>query len=297
MILKLGVGIVTYNRRDLALAAVRQVIELTEHPFALVVADDGSTDATVQALHDQRITVVGGPNMGTAWNKNRALFFLAEILQCDIVILLEDDTAPMLHGWERAWMIGAGRHGMVHLVPEDPSAGGRDWTAGLTAATSIRSHCAAYTREALLFAGYMDSRMRGCGWENVEHAQQLRRAGYGGGALPDSTAALAYLALPADGLRIRTCSSYVTDAEFRRNRALATDPAARAVRQTLPWHDEASMRQFRDEMAANAARLAIQTERPIDVAQPAPRIEAVATGSEPEASLASPRRRKLRAGG
>ena len=194
-------------------------------------------------------------------------------------------------------MIGAGRHGMVHLVPEDPSAGGKGWTAGLTTVTSIRSHCAAYTREALLFAGYMDSRMTGCGWENVEHAQQLRRAGYGGGALSDAAAPLAYLALPPDGLRIRPCSNYVNDADLRRNRALAADPAARAGRQTLPWHDDASMRQFRDEMAANAARLAIQIERPVDIVQAALRIDAVETGSGLEASLASPLPRKLRARG
>ncbi|HKM64751.1 MAG TPA: glycosyltransferase family A protein [Acidisphaera sp.] len=296
MILKLGVGIVTYNRRDLVVSAVQQVIAHTQHPFALVVADDGSTDATAATLRDQRVTVVGGPNMGTAWNKNRALFFLAEVLQCDFVILLEDDTSPMRDGWERAWMIGAGLHGMVHLLPDDLVSDDRVAAAGPIAAAAIRSHCAAYSREALLFGGYMDSRMAGCGWETVEHAQHLRRAGYGGG-VPADRAATTFLALRPDGLRIRAPASHVAEADISRNRALAADPAAVAARATLPWHDDATMRQFRAEMAANAPRIAMQTEQPPEERQPARRLEVIASDVASGVPSSASRRRKVRAGG
>jgi hypothetical protein len=258
MILKLGIGIATYNRREMALAAARRVIAHTQHPFALVLADDGSSDATAAIAREQRISVVGGRNMGTAWNKNRALFYLGEVLQCDIVILLEDDTFPVRDGWERAWMIGAGRYGAVQLTPKDEETSGESEADGPVSVSAIRSQCAAFAREALLFGGYMDSRMQGCGWENIEHAQRLHRAGYGVGARRGAGGGATYLALPPDGLRIRTPASHVTEDAVRRNRELAAEAMKRPVRLALPWHDEGAMRQFRAEMGESAPRIARQ---------------------------------------
>ena len=50
--------------------------------------------------------VVTGRNMGIAWNKNRALFLLGAIAQCDVVILLEDDSFPTSDGWDRGLGVG-----------------------------------------------------------------------------------------------------------------------------------------------------------------------------------------------
>jgi hypothetical protein len=139
--------------------------------------------------------------------------------------------------------------------------------------------------------------MTGCGWETVEHAQHLRRGGYGGGSPHGEAGRTNFLALRPDGLRIRTPASHVIEGDARRNRALAADPAAAAVRATLPWHDAASMRQFRAEMAANAPRIAVQAEQPVDERQSARRLEVAASGAAAGATPGPTRRRKVRSGG
>ena len=91
MTASLGIGIVTFNRSDVLLETLNRVRAHTSTPCIVVVADDGSDDGTADALRAQQITVATGPNMGIAWNKNRALFQLGAVMQCDAVILLEDD--------------------------------------------------------------------------------------------------------------------------------------------------------------------------------------------------------------
>ena len=90
-----GIGIVTYNRKDILSDTIDRVRAFTRQPdAALVVADDGSTDGTLAMLRDKQVPVITGVNMGIAWNKNRALFLLSHMLHCETVILLEDDTQP-----------------------------------------------------------------------------------------------------------------------------------------------------------------------------------------------------------
>src|SRR5664279_2793859 len=115
MSLPLGIGIITYNRKDIVAATIERVRTLTLEPgTALLVADDGSSDGTLAMLRDLRVPVVTGINMGIAWNKNRALFVLAQLLNCETVILLEDDTRPARAGWEEQWMAAARRWGHVN---------------------------------------------------------------------------------------------------------------------------------------------------------------------------------------
>jgi hypothetical protein len=44
----------------------------------------------------------------------------------------------------------------------------------------VSAQCASYSRQALLYGGFFDSRFRGYGHEHVEHTRRLVRAGYGG---------------------------------------------------------------------------------------------------------------------
>ena len=112
-----GIGIVTYNRKAILSDTINQVRALTRQPnAALVVADDGSTDGTLAMLRDKQVPVVTGVNMGIAWNKNRALFTLSHMLECETVILLEDDTMPNRSGWEAVWIQAAQRWGHVNFA-------------------------------------------------------------------------------------------------------------------------------------------------------------------------------------
>ena len=97
-----GIGIVTYNRKDILNDTIDRVRAFTRQPdAALVVADDGSTDGTLAMLRDKQVPVITGVNMGIAWNKNRALFLLSHMLDCETVILLEDDTSRPAPGGRR----------------------------------------------------------------------------------------------------------------------------------------------------------------------------------------------------
>ena len=112
-----GIGIVTYNRKEIVSDTIDKVRAFTRQPnAALVVADDGSSDGTLAMLRDKQVPVITGINMGIAWNKNRALFLLAHMLGCETVILLEDDTQPNRAGWEAPWMQAARLWGHVNYA-------------------------------------------------------------------------------------------------------------------------------------------------------------------------------------
>ena len=100
-LLQLGIGIVTYNRRTVLSETLDRVRQHTKHPRTVIaVADDGSTDGTQDMLRERNVLTVTGRNMSIAWNKNRALFLLSEMLRCDVVLLLEDDAFPASDHWE-----------------------------------------------------------------------------------------------------------------------------------------------------------------------------------------------------
>jgi glycosyltransferase involved in cell wall biosynthesis len=257
MIMRLGIGIATFNRRDVALATASRVMAHTLHPYTLMIADDGSRDGTAEALLAQRLTVVGGPNRGVAWNKNRILFYLMELARCDVVILLEDDTFPARDGWERDWIVAAARHGHVNLAAGPALAavvGGAGTGEQPFLTPAVVSHCSAFAREATRFGGYFDTRFSGCGYENIEYAQRLLRYGYGGVPAGHGELPLAcHYALPG-GVTVTTPPSHLTEAGVTRNRAiahmLAEDDEPRAC-----WRDRGGMLQFRAEMAAAFPRI------------------------------------------
>ena len=118
MAARVGIGVITYNRKDVLAETLARVRAHTTSPFELVVADDGSWDGTGELVRSLGIRLVTGRNMGIAWNKNRALFLLTMRLQCDVVILLEDDSSPVKDGWEQAWIEASRRWGHINFAGE-----------------------------------------------------------------------------------------------------------------------------------------------------------------------------------
>lgn len=81
----------TYQRRELALAAVRALEGQELRGFEAIVVVDGSTDGTAQALRELRpsfpLTVLEQPNGGAASARNRG----AAAAQGEILLFLDDD--------------------------------------------------------------------------------------------------------------------------------------------------------------------------------------------------------------
>lgn len=253
MALRLGIGVVTYNRKDLAARTVDCVRRFTNHaPAELVVADDGSTDLTAELFRARDVCCVTGPNRGIAWNKNRALYMLSQILNCDVTILLEDDTSPAAVGWETEWIAAALRWGHVGFAApwiRHSFLSGSGTAADPIVATAVTAQCAAWSRAALLSAGYFDSRFTGYGEEHMEHTMRLIRHGFGGTlAIVDGVQCdLFYLLRGA--LTIADAPGYFNDVQVDRNRALARE-LSQDIRRREPWQDQTEKTAFTDEISA-----------------------------------------------
>jgi glycosyltransferase involved in cell wall biosynthesis len=250
MSFSIGIGIVTYNRRDIVSETIDRVRAFTRAAdVALVVADDGSSDGTPAMLRDKQVPVITGLNMGAPWNKNRALFLLSHMLGCEIVILLEDDTRPNGPGWEAAWVAAARRWGHVNYAgrwmrthflsgagtPEDP-----------VRSEMVTAQCAAFSWTALSYGGYFDTRFKGYGHAHVEHSHRLARVGFGGSYdVVGLNSRVVYYLIEGD-MMVADCPSYFNDAQVEHNREIARQVMAMQGYRA-PWGDDSQMRQFRSE--------------------------------------------------
>ncbi|MBR0559258.1 glycosyltransferase family 2 protein [Neokomagataea anthophila] len=189
--IKLGIGVITYNRKSIVTNTIQHIKKYTETPFSLIIADDGSSDGTIDILHTMGIQTINGSNRGIAWNKNRVIFYLKEIIKCDVIIILEDDCFPTSLGWERAWIDAAQRWGHINLFPNHWDKSHIISGSGSPADPYIFQHltgqCEAFTQRALNYVGYLDTRFRSYGFEHVEHTHRFIRAGFGGTQSPDGT--------------------------------------------------------------------------------------------------------------
>ena len=254
---RVGIGIITYNRRELVAETIACVREYTRHsPVEFVVADDGSTDGTAEMCRESNICCVTGSNRGVAWNKNRALYMLSEVLGCELTILLEDDTQPTEFGWEAEWIAAAARWGHVNFAA--PWIGGTFLEGSGTAsdpivATAATAQCAAFSCEALISAGYFDSRFKGYGDEHIEHTQRLIRHGFGGAISIVNGSQRDVFYLLRGGLTVRGSASYFNDDQVRRNRALAGELSSDLGRRD-PWCDAAECSLLNEEIRAALSR-------------------------------------------
>jgi glycosyltransferase involved in cell wall biosynthesis len=245
-----GIGIVTYNRKDILSDTIDKVRVFTRQAnAALVVADDGSSDGTLAMLRDKRVPVITGINMGIAWNKNRALFLLSHMLGCETVILLEDDTRPARDGWEAEWIEAAQRWGHVNYAADwmpQPFLSGAGTAADPFRSDMVTAQCSAYSRAALTFGGYFDPRFRGYGHEHVEHTRRLVRVGYGGtDQRIDGKEEVRYYLIKGD-LTVISSQSYHNSVEEERNLQLARGIMGEQGYRS-PWGKDHEMRQFRSE--------------------------------------------------
>jgi glycosyltransferase involved in cell wall biosynthesis len=246
-----GIGIVTYNRREILGGTIDQVRALTRQPdAALVVADDGSSDGTLEMLRDKQVPVITGVNMGIAWNKNRALFLLSHMLGCETVILLEDDARPDRAGWEAEWMQGTRRWGHINYAGEwmrEYFLSGTGTAADPVRCKMVTAQCSAYSRAALTFGGYFDSRFRGYGHEHVEHTRRLVRVGYGGTDQRINGEEQVIYNMIKGGVTTVSSQSYYDAAEEERNLQLARDIMGQQGYRS-PWGEDNELRQFRSEV-------------------------------------------------
>lgn len=251
MSFRVGVGIVTFNRREILSGTIDQVRALTRQPdAALVVADDGSTDGTLAMLRDKQLPVITGVNMGIAWNKNRALFLLAHVLGCDTVILLEDDTRPECAGWETEWIAAAERWGHANYARDfmrDRFVSGDGTAIDPYLCKDVTAQCACFSSEALTYGGYLDPRFKGYGYEHAEHSRRLVRVGYGGKEQRvDGEQRVQFYLINGHTKEVSSTTHQNAEQE-ERNLQLARElMGVQGYRS--PWGEDNELRQFRSEI-------------------------------------------------
>jgi glycosyltransferase involved in cell wall biosynthesis len=179
----LGIGICTYNRKESLVRTLEAVRRHTNSDHELVVADDGSTDDTVAAVTQLGVRCIAGQNRGVCWNKNRLLFYLNNVRHCDPIILLEDDAYPIADRWEYDWVAAALRWGHVNYAGPwfaESSIMGSGTPDDPYESYNVSGQCAAFSRDAVNFVGFLDRRFGKFSNSHVEHSWRMARAGYGG---------------------------------------------------------------------------------------------------------------------
>lgn len=253
----LGIAITTFNRLSMLRRLINVLEDNTSTPFSLVVCDDGSTDGTIDFLKDSQIPYVSGKNKGIAWNKNRGIFVLKEILNCEHIILMDDDAVIENIGWEKDWIAAISRFGhMCHwFMPVRNSIIGGSGTADDPWVTSlIQGAVIGLCRRAISVVGYMDTRFGKYGHEHTDYSVRHRRAGFGGirrgeGTDKSETYFLAIrgdVSVDSDAVSSRPEDMSESNSFFRESQA---GPVYRA-----PWKDDVDLVEFLEELHAFCAR-------------------------------------------
>ncbi|WP_424138808.1 glycosyltransferase family 2 protein [Roseomonas chloroacetimidivorans] len=231
----LGIGIVTYNRIERLREVIDAVLRNTAHPYCLMVADDGSSDGTVEYVIKKKVPVVGRINKGIAWNKNRALYTLRNYAGAENIIILEDDTLPNTFGWEQHWLEAARKSGYstyAHPKMRDQIIAGSGTVEDPYACIGITSQCSVVSMCALDTVGYFDTRFKGYGVEDGEWSTRLRGSGFGTVKVPKEDGNYIKANVMIDGgVHTLDVASYRNNDEVTKNRdvfkAVRNDPIPR----------------------------------------------------------------------
>lgn len=165
------------------------------------------------------------------------------------MILLEDDTQPTRAGWEAAWMQATQHWGHVNYAADwmrEHFLSGTGTVADPIRCKMVTAQCSAYSRTALTYGGYFDSRFKGYGHEHVEHTRRLVRVGYGGTDERINGKELVRYNLIKGDLNVVSSQSYFDKAEEERNLQLARGIMGQQGYRA-PWGEDHELRQFRSE--------------------------------------------------
>ncbi|NHN88434.1 glycosyltransferase family 2 protein [Acetobacter conturbans] len=247
--IKVGVGITTYNRSSVIAETIENLRSNAFLPLEIFISDDGSTDGTPDVLAGiKNICWLSEQNRGIAWNKNRTLFYLQQIAQCDVILLIEDDVRATGPDWDIGWVLATLIHHHINYAPDwYPSTfpGQAVWNHPLESEI-LTGQCSGFTRTALNYVGYLDSRFRQYGHEHVEHTMRMIRAGYGGTLLKEGTRDCRFLSIN-NGLTVLDSESSGNPEAIREN-GIIFDAIWNESIYRQAWRTDEQMKTLRSEM-------------------------------------------------
>jgi len=256
----LGIGVITYNRKESLANCIQSILDSVLEPFDLVVADDGSPDETYAYCRSKGIPIVGGVNRGISWNKNRALFSLMSWSTCDIIVLIEDDCFVIDKDWANVWINATNRYGHINVVhPSTRTAleagerpkeilAGSDTAMDPYSCMKISGMMISSTRDALNRVGYLDTRFIGYGHEHAEWTSRFRRIGYGIRRVDDNGKIIKANAMLSFGVKSQDVPSTSIKNTVSHNK-LTYDAIKRESVYRHPWRSEIERANLIDEIS------------------------------------------------
>ena len=187
--LKVGFAVITYNRPNNLAKCLIQIRRNTpkKDNYHFAVFDDGSPYKINIKSNDLFKVFQGKTNYGVIVNKNRALYYYAEINPVDIVIMLEDDTSPNVIGWEQPWIRATEKFGHINYrmgswsdkyINSNDTTGEWDSPHEFTYLTGqVHGVKTEYIRQKI---GYIHPEFKGWGYGHCEWTERFLRNNLGG---------------------------------------------------------------------------------------------------------------------
>ena len=254
--MRVGVAIVAYNRLECLQRCLDSIFCSNSVPLidSLAVFDDGSPyslSAEIDFPEGLSSRVFqSSVNHGVIVNKNRALYYFAEVDPVDIVIILEDDVVVSSSDWISPWIDSVNLHGHMNYSPGyfRIPAYEKYWLRPDSKGTPedpfsysvVTGQCTALRVELIRSkVGYLNPQFQGYGHGHVEWASRLVRLGYGGHW--DDHSPRAFYAIRS-GVEIQPAVSNKNQTEIDRNKKvmdrLINNSDMAFVKH--PWLDEVS---------------------------------------------------------
>lgn len=194
----LGIGISTYNRKELSLRCLEAVLKYSPKDALIAISDDGSTDGTPQSLitwvsnskdTEERVSVLGRKeHRGISASKKALTDCLLAVPEVEDIILLEDDVIPQVANWSNCWIETARENQQAHLLYLPGARYGRVLSVTGNDPTRIewKVYCSGlvmyFRSELLKEIGSFNEKFTNYGWE---HNELTARALLAQGQKPD----------------------------------------------------------------------------------------------------------------
>jgi len=189
--MKVGIGIVTYNRPWCLKQIVEGIQKHTTGTYDLFISDDGSTDGeTLPWIAQSGIPFETGSNKGVVYSKNR---ILTRFRDYDYIFIVEDDLCIFGDGWNELYIKAIEESGNQHfnfipfeIIP-DPTkemaskivaVGISEYPSCTVASCSrLSGVMMVVTQKVLQTVGGLDFRFRGYGYGHCEYTERIHKAG------------------------------------------------------------------------------------------------------------------------
>ena len=179
-LMRIGIGIPTYNRLESLKILVHQIRDLCDLPYDLFVSIDSSTDGTREWLEQEGIEYNWHEHAGIAHTKN---YIIKRFRDYDHFFIIEDDVRILKRGVFGLFVQATQLSGIHHfnfLTPYQRNASRVSQKFGdieIFYSRILGGTFSSFTKEVVRKVGYMRPEFKGYGYEHCEYTLRVGRAG------------------------------------------------------------------------------------------------------------------------